>query len=174
MFQLKSILYGSLTTLGVLAGLNASAIAATESTPQTTGPSHRMHHAHFGDKQGTGQFMRAVHQLDLSDDQKQRMHSLVATNRDQARASFSTQRANRETLANPGDPNYAAAVQAAKTAAATAIQDRSDLQVQIYGLLTTDQQAQLPKVLADMKTRGEERRMDWQQRHGTQSSGSNL
>jgi Spy/CpxP family protein refolding chaperone len=56
-----------------------------------------------------------------------------------------------DVLANPGDPNYVSAVTAAKAAATNRIQQRSDLQVQIYGLLTPEQQGKLPQVLADMK-----------------------
>jgi hypothetical protein len=100
----------------------------------------------------------------LSDDQKQRIQSMLSTEREQLRANMDAQRTQREALANPGDAGYAAAVQAAQAAAAKAVQDRSNLQVQIYGLLTSDQQAQLPKVLADMKSRAEQRRAEWRQR----------
>jgi len=44
-------------------------------------------------------------------------------------------------LANPGDPNYATAVQNAKAAASTRLQNEVELQGQIYNVLTADQKA---------------------------------
>jgi Spy/CpxP family protein refolding chaperone len=78
------------------------------------------------------------------------------------------------TLANPGDPNYAAAVQNAKTAAANRLQSEVELQGQIYNVLTADQKTKLPQVLADMKSKAEQRRAAWAQRHTeTGATGSN-
>ena len=58
-------------------------------------------------------------------------------------------------LANPGDPNYATALQSAKTFASTRIQQESELQGQIYNVLTAQQKAQLPTVLASMKAQAQ-------------------
>jgi Spy/CpxP family protein refolding chaperone len=80
------------------------------------------------------------------------------------------------TLANPGDPNYATALQNAKTAAANRLQSQVDLESQIYNVLTADQKAKLPQVLADMKTKAQQRRAAWQQQHetgATEAAGSN-
>jgi Spy/CpxP family protein refolding chaperone len=76
------------------------------------------------------------------------------------------------TLANPGDPNYATALQNAKTAAATRLQKQVELQSQIYNVLTADQKAKLPQVLADMKSKAEARRAAWQQQHGAAATGA--
>ena len=76
------------------------------------------------------------------------------------------------TLANPGDPNYAAALQNAKAQAATRLQNEVEVQSQIYNVLTADQKAKLPQVLADMKSKFEARRAAWQQQHGAASSGA--
>jgi len=75
------------------------------------------------------------------------------------------------TLANPGDPNYATALQNAKAAAAAHLQNEVELQSQIYNVLTPDQKAKLPQVLADMKSKFEARRAAWQQQHGAGTSG---
>jgi Spy/CpxP family protein refolding chaperone len=56
-------------------------------------------------------------------------------------------------MMNPGDPNYAAAVQAAKKRAADRIQRFSDLTLQLYNVLTPDQKAQLSKSKATWKAR---------------------
>jgi Spy/CpxP family protein refolding chaperone len=56
-------------------------------------------------------------------------------------------------LANPGDPNYAAAVQAAKKRAADRIQRDSDLKLQLYNVLTPDQKTQWSKLVANWKAR---------------------
>ena len=61
-------------------------------------------------------------------------------------------------LANPGDPNYATALQNAKTRAADRLQAESQVQAQIYDVLTAQQKAQLPTVLASMKAQAEARR----------------
>jgi Spy/CpxP family protein refolding chaperone len=60
-------------------------------------------------------------------------------------------------LANPGDPGYTDAVEAAKTNAQDLVQRRSDLHVQIYAVLTPEQQAKLPAVLANMEAKMQQR-----------------
>jgi Spy/CpxP family protein refolding chaperone len=153
-------------------GLACTVFAATDATSPTTPAHSQQWRGHHGLRAGMhSSFMHAVRQLNLSDDQKQRISSLLGTQRESMRANADALRANFDALANPGDPNYSAAVSAAKTAAANAIQNRSDLEVQIYGLLTPDQQAQLPKVLADMKTRTEQRRAQWEQQRATKQTG---
>lgn len=54
-------------------------------------------------------------------------------------------------LGNPGDPQHAAAVQWAQKRAADRIQHRSSVELQVYGILTPAQQAQLPKILTAMQ-----------------------
>ena len=75
-------------------------------------------------------------------------------------------------LANPGDPNYATALQSAKTLASTRIQNQSELQGQIYNVLTAQQKAQLPTVLASMKAQAAQRRAAWEQKHATGTAGA--
>jgi len=58
-------------------------------------------------------------------------------------------------LMNPGDPNYAAAVQAAKKRAADRIQRVSDLKLQLYNVLTPDQKSQLSRSIANWKAKGQ-------------------
>jgi periplasmic protein CpxP/Spy len=104
---------------------------------------------------------RVYHSLNLTDTQKQQMRTIVSN----ARAQFAAQHdgkggANGKggapdmmALANPGDPKYAEAVQAAKKRAADRIQHMSDLKLQLYNVLTPDQKAQLSKKMAEWKAR---------------------
>jgi len=96
---------------------------------------------------------QALHRLNLSDAQTQQIRAISAD----ARARWNVQSASDSTstvaLGNPGDPNHAAAVEEAKTRAAQRVEDLSDVQQMIYAVLTPDQQAQLPQVLADLQTR---------------------
>ena len=136
------------------------ATAATPSTPDSAAapkdiPHHAMNHpggpgSMAGQMPLDGPFLHAIHQLNLSANQQSTIHGYLETARQQMQSGADA-RMNVETLANPGDPNYVSAVAAAKASAASRIQQRSDLQVQIYGLLTPEQQAKLPQVLSDMK-----------------------
>jgi Spy/CpxP family protein refolding chaperone len=111
---------------------------------------HHWHHRHGGWNLG---LMRAFHDLHLSAAQRQQIPRIVSS----AHQQFATQRASgapdRAALMNPGDPNYAAAVQAAKKRAADRIQRVSDLKLQLYNVLTPEQKSQLSKSLADWKAR---------------------
>ena len=93
--------------------------------------------------------MHTLHQLNLTDAQKQSVHSILAS----ARAQFKAQRqsagaSNFAALANPGDPNHAAALQDLQSRVAARIQARDQVQQQIYGVLTPDQKNQLASIVA--------------------------
>jgi Spy/CpxP family protein refolding chaperone len=113
------------------------------------------HHHHWGRGDQQQGLMRAFHNLNLSAAQQQQIHGIVSN----ARQQFATQRtsgaADRMALMNPGDPNYAAAVQAAKKRAADRIQRVSDLKQQLYNVLTPDQKSQLSKSMAEWKAKGQ-------------------
>lgn len=156
------------TVFAVLAisALTASVAASAATDGAATPPAHR--HAMGFHRDG---FMAALRQLDLSAEQQQSIRSLMQNARQQAKANASGQSVDRSALENPGDPNYAAAVSNAETTATKRIQQESYLKSQIYNLLTADQKAKLPQVLADMKAQAEQRRTEWQQKHN-QSSAS--
>jgi Spy/CpxP family protein refolding chaperone len=153
----NKILFSALLSCGVA----FAATAATPNTPDSAAspkdaPHHVMKHpggpgAMAGQMLLDGPFLQAIHQLNLSANQQSTIHGYLETARQQMHSGADA-RMNIETLANPGDPNYVSAVAAAKASAASRIQQRSDLQVQIYGLLTPEQQAKLPQVLTEMKT----------------------
>jgi Spy/CpxP family protein refolding chaperone len=111
------------------------------------------HHWHRHHHWGHGGLMRAFHELNLTAAQQQQIHGILSN----ARQQFASQRAagapDMMALMNPGDPNYAAAVQAAKKRAADRIQRASDLKLQVYNVLTPEQKSQLSKSMADWKAR---------------------
>ncbi len=107
-------------------------------------------------------FLHAAHQLNLSADQKQGIRGLLDRARAQRRAQgpFPDWAA----LADPGDPGHAAAVQAAQARLSARIEADSELEGRIYDLLTPQQKAQLPQVLASMRARWQQRRAAWDAR----------
>jgi len=111
--------------------------------------------------------LRATKQLNLTADQQASIKSILANARTQMEAAHASGQApvDMAVLANPGDPNYATALQSAKTFAANRIQTESELQGQIYNVLTAEQKAQLPTVLASMKAQAAQRRANWEQKH---------
>ena len=158
----------------------ATTTLATTTGATTTGAApggRHWHHGHRGGGMLVGVMLRATRQLNLTSDQQASIKSIMSTARAQHQAAAGTAGVDMMTLANPGDPNYATALQNAKTAAATRLQNQVALQSQIYNVLTADQKAKLPQVLADMKSKFEARRAAWQQQqHGadaTEAAGSN-
>jgi Spy/CpxP family protein refolding chaperone len=146
--------------------------ATTTATAPATGGKH-WHHGHRGGGMLVGVMLRATRQLNLTPEQEASIKNILSTARAQHQAAAGSGSVDLMTLANPGDPNYAAALQNAKAAAATRLQKEVEVQSQIYNVLTADQKAKLPQVLADMKSKFEARRATWQQQqHGAASSGA--
>jgi len=114
--------------------------------------------------------LRATRELNLTPEQEATIKGILGNARAQHQAAGAPA-VDLIALANPGDPNYAAALQNAKAAAASRFQAEVELQSQIYNVLTADQKAKLPQVLADMKSRLEQRRAEWQQ-HGARAAGA--
>jgi Spy/CpxP family protein refolding chaperone len=165
-------------TLGLLLVATASvgagaAFAAADATSTTTAasatapaPGGRHWHRHHGGML-VGIMLRAAHQLNLTPDQQASIKSILSNARSQRQAAGTagTNAVDWSVLANPGDPGYATALQSAKTAAAARFQNEVELQSQIYNVLTADQKAKLPQVLAEMKSKAEQRRGAWLQQH---------
>ena len=122
-----------------------------------------------------GVMLRATRQLNLTSDQEASIKTILSTARAQHKAATGAAGVDLMTLAYPGDPNYATALQNAKAAAATRLQNEVEVQSQIYNVLTADQKAKLPQVLADMKSKAQARRAAWMQQHAAPAAaaGSN-
>jgi Spy/CpxP family protein refolding chaperone len=118
--------------------------------------------------------LRATKQLGLTADQQASIKTILSTAHAQAKAAHAagTSPVDMSVLGNPGDANYATALQSAKSLASTRIQNESELQGQIYNVLTAQQKAQLPTVLAAMKAQAAQRRAAWEQKHATGTTGA--
>src|SRR5205814_1221137 len=97
------------------------------------------HHRHGG--MLVGVMLRATHQLNLTAEQQTAIKDILSSARAQHQADAGSGGVDLLTLANPGDPNYAAALQNAKSAAANRLEQQVQLQGQIYNVLTPDQKA---------------------------------
>jgi Spy/CpxP family protein refolding chaperone len=145
--------------LAVLAttGIAGAALAQTSANPSSsaaspTNPPAR--HWRPRGPQAGGALLLALRQLDLSPTQQQSIRSILMSARQQLAAERkSAGPLNLVALANPADPNHAAAVQQLQTLAMDRIQEDEQVDQQIYALLSPTQQAALPGVLANLKAR---------------------
>ena len=164
----------AMASIGTAAGV-ASAQTTTTPSTTTTAPAtgHKWHGHHHGGFL-LGMTLRATKQLNLTADQQASIKTILSTARAQAKAAHAAgaSTVDMTALANPGDANYATALQTAKTASATRIQNESEIQGQIYNVLTAAQKAQLPTVLASMQAQAAARRAAWEQKHAASTTGA--
>lgn len=135
----------------------ATAANATQSTQATEGRFRGPMHGHRGGHDLP--LARLIQKLDLTDAQRQSVRSLLESAEPQRQALRERHRdafkAGLTTL--PDDPNYPALIQQRKELAAASIQQRADLNVQLYALLTPEQKAQIPELVEKMKERAKHR-----------------
>jgi Spy/CpxP family protein refolding chaperone len=154
------VMLAATTACAISMGGPLAAVAATSDAQAATAASAQPQHRHAGRRGMADPLMLALRQLDLTPEQQSGIHSLISSARQAQRTELRTATGSLfVTLGNPGDPNYATALASAKARAADRIQTRSQLDLQIYALLTAEQQAQLPQVLAAMQAK-------FQARHG--------
>ena len=117
---------------------------------------------------GADEFHDLLGQLNLSADQKQQVQSIFAQARPQMHSLRETSRTNREQLVAtpPTDANYPGLVAQAKTNAAQLIQLTSDLWTQVYAVLTPEQQAKIPDIVAAARSVRDAHRAHWRQPTG--------
>lgn len=151
-----------------LVALGGGVAYAATNTPATPASPHAMHRGDFdgAGPEGGLRFRHLVDQLDLSADQKARIGAIVERMRPRMQALHQSGRATREQLTSlpPTDPAYASAVARAKTQASEWIDVTSDLWAQVYGVLTPDQRARIPSLLAAEREKREAWREDWKKR----------
>jgi periplasmic protein CpxP/Spy len=118
------------------------------------GRMHAMHH------RGEPPLARVIQQLDLTDAQRESLRSLLESTKAQREAFHAQQReATKGSMTTlPDDPNYPALIETRKQLASTAIQQRSDLNVQMYALLTPEQKARVPQLIEELKVQAKEQR----------------
>jgi Spy/CpxP family protein refolding chaperone len=164
----------AMASMGTAAGVASAQTTTPSTTTTTTAPAtgHKWHRHHGGFLLGAT--LRATKQLNLTADQQASIKTILSTARAQAKAAHAASSSSVDiaVLGNPGDANYATALQSAKTLAATRIQNESEIQGQIYNVLTAQQKAQLPTVLASIKAQAAQRRAAWEQKHATGTGGA--
>ena len=162
--RLKSSLIAACAALTIAGGMAyAGASSDGAATHKAGGHKHGRMHRHGGHDLP---MMSTLRQLDLTAEQQQSVRALFDSNTSQRKALRDRQRSNRESLAStmPDDPNYPALIAEKKQLATEAIQQASDTQTQVYALLTAEQKAKVPQILAERKARWEQRRAERQER----------
>jgi len=164
----------AMASIGTAAGVASAQTTTPSTTTTTTAPAtgHKWHRHHGGFM--LGMTLRATKQLNLTAEQQASIKTILSTARAQAKAAHAANASSVDmsVLGNPGDANYATALQSAKSLASTRIQNESEIQGQIYNVLTAQQKAQLPTVLASMKAQAAQRRAAWEQKHATGTTGA--
>jgi periplasmic protein CpxP/Spy len=166
--KLKSSLFAACAVMTLSGGV----VYATDSTHSKPAERHGQMHRHGHGAHGGGSaLMGTLKQLDLTAEQQQSVRSVFQSTADQRKALAEQSRANRAALAStlPDDPKYPALIAERKQLAAQRIQQSSDTESQIYALLTPEQKAKVPQLLAERKARWEERRQQWQNRNSAAS-----
>jgi Spy/CpxP family protein refolding chaperone len=128
-----------------------SATDASSATPAVTPNAAPMRQGWHDGRGGPGGGMhRILDQLDLTAEQTSQVQSILAETKPQLQAVHESGRANRDQLeiTPPTDPGYAGLVASAKSNAAEQIQLMSDLWVKVYAVLTPDQRARIPGIVA--------------------------
>ena len=146
------------------AGIAAYAQTTTPAAPAASAPgAHQWHHhGHRG-----GMFF-VLHKLDLTADQKTQIKGIVAGERSQFEALHASSKANRTALATtpPTDPGYPALIETAQTTAAARIKLESETWSAIYNsVLTKQQQAAIPGIVAAAEQAREARMAAWKAAH---------
>lgn len=168
------LLAAGIATVAAGAAVAAATTSPAAVTTTAVDGAPRGKHWHHRDHEGgmlVGVMLRAARQLDLTAEQQAAIKDILSAARAQHQAAVGSAPVDLMTLANPGDSNYATALQNAKAAAAARLQNQVELQGRIYNVLTAEQKAKLPQVLADMRSKAERRRVDWQQ-HGAAAPGA--
>jgi Spy/CpxP family protein refolding chaperone len=168
------LLVMAVASLGGAAGIAyAQSTSPSSSTDAiTTAPATHGKWHHRGAGLMLGMTLRATRQLNLTAEQQASIQQILTNARAQTKAARAAGPAvDMVVLGNPGDPNYAAALQSAKTLASNRIQNESEVQAQVYNVLTAEQKAQLPTVLASLKAQAAQRRATWEQNHPSTTTG---
>ena len=106
---------------------------------------------------------RLLRHLDLSKEQRARVQAIHSSLRPRADVLRTTVRRDRIALLTtpPTDPAYSALLEQSKVDAAEAIQLRGDAWAQIYAVLTPEQRAKVPRIVAEARQRRDARRRAW-------------
>ena len=124
---------------------------STDSTTRAPGATQAQPHRHGFQRHGHAfAYGRILRQLNVTPEQKSQIKDILTQQRTQLQALAQSTRDNHEALLTtpPTDSAYAGLLATAKANAAARIDIESDIQRQIYGVLTPEQQAQIPGIVA--------------------------
>jgi len=143
----------ALAMTGVAGGVMAQTSSSSSGAGTTATPgAHHWHHGHrmmLG-----GGLLHAFRQLNLTPQQQQTVHTILTAAHAQSQADRTASgKPDFTVLSNPGDPNYSAALQDLQSRMASRLQAQSQTELALYNVLSKQQQAQLPAVLASMKAK---------------------
>lgn len=164
----RAVFAVAVATIG--AGAIGTACAQTPSSAASATAQGAHHGHHFHGSRFVGTLLRATKQLNLTTTQQATIKSILASARPMHQAGALPQGPSLTVLGNPGDPNYAAAVQNEQSHATTRIQKETALAAQIYDVLTGPQKAQLPTVLAALQAKQQAQRAQWAAKHAAGNS----
>jgi Spy/CpxP family protein refolding chaperone len=156
--RFRTSLLAACAALTIVGGI---AYAGVSADGKDAGHRHGQMHRHGG-----APLMGTLKHLDLTAEQKQSVQSIFESNAQQRQALRDQQRSNRAVLASmmPDDPNYPELIATQKKLATDAIQQASDIQTQVYALLTPEQKVRVPQLLAERKARWEQHRGEHKER----------
>jgi Spy/CpxP family protein refolding chaperone len=142
----------ALAMTGIAGAVMGQTAGSSSSGDPGRGDGHHWHHR--GGMMLTGGLLHAFRQLDLTPAQQQSVHTILTA----AHAQFEAERKaagkpDFTVLSNPGDGNYATALQALQTQMTNRLQEQSQTEQALYNVLNSTQKAQLVTVLASMKSR---------------------
>jgi len=155
--------------LGALALAAESAVTIAQTPPApAAAPTPAMHPAHHYPR--AHPFMRILHQLDLTADQKSKIYAIYETGRPNMESLEKSTRSNLEQLMStpPGDAAYATLSETAKSNALAHIQLITDIQAQMYAVLTSEQQAKIPGIVAAEQAKRDAARQKGRSAHEAQ------
>jgi Spy/CpxP family protein refolding chaperone len=153
-----------LGTLALMSVAAAGFAQAPTSSPEAEPPVA----AHATGHHGCGPMrehplLRVLHKLQLTAAQKTQIKSICEATRPNAESLAKSMHENLEALIStpPSDARYQALLETAKANALEHIKLLSDTQAKIYAVLTPEQQAKIPEIVAAEKAKREA----WRSRH---------
>jgi Spy/CpxP family protein refolding chaperone len=148
-----------------IASLSAAVAFAQSSAPSTVASSTPSHHWHG---QRHGGFWGVLKQLNLTAEQQTEIRSIFEQARTQNLALRESIRSNAQSLAitAPTDSTYPALIATAESNATARIKAASDLKTQIYAVLTAQQIAQIPTLIASEQAAWKAKAAAWHAAHG--------
>lgn len=146
-------------------GLGGAAVYAETSNPAPGSESPAGHHW-YGHHHGG--YWHILKELNLTAEQKTAIKAILTQARTQNSALRASIRENRKALAitAPTDPAYPALIATAEANATAGIQAMSSVKTQIYAVLTPQQIAQIPSLIASQQAAWKAKAAAWRAEHG--------